>query len=86
MEAVRPIWTDERMDDLSHKVDELGRRMDDGFKELRTEMRAEFRAVRSEAVALRTEMNARFDSLQRAMLGMMGTMVLGFASILATQL
>jgi len=44
MEAVRDAWTDERLDDLNHRVD-------GGFKE----MREEFRSVRTEmAVANRT--------------------------------
>jgi hypothetical protein len=37
MEAMRVSWTDERLDDLNHKVDEMNR-----------EMHAEFRAVRGE--------------------------------------
>jgi hypothetical protein len=37
MEAVREKWTDERLDDLNRKVD-------DGF----AEMRAEFRELRAE--------------------------------------
>jgi hypothetical protein len=45
MEAVRSRWTDERLDDLNHKVDDLGRRMDDGFRELRTEMGANQRTM-----------------------------------------
>lgn len=40
MESVREAWTDERLDDLNHKVDDLGRRMDDGFRELRGEISA----------------------------------------------
>lgn len=31
-------WTDDRMDDLKHQVDELGRRMDEGFAEIRQEL------------------------------------------------
>jgi hypothetical protein len=37
----RDSWTDERLDDLNHRVDE-------GF----TEMRAEFRSVRGEMAAM----------------------------------
>lgn len=37
---MRESWTDERLDDLNHKVDELGRRVDDGFRELRSEVNA----------------------------------------------
>ncbi|MBA3866851.1 MAG: hypothetical protein H0X42_11000 [Solirubrobacterales bacterium] len=40
MEAMREAWTDERLDDLNHRVDE-------GFRE----MRVEFRAVRAEMSA-----------------------------------
>lgn len=35
-------WTDDRMDDLKHQVDELGRRMELGFAEQRSEMNARF--------------------------------------------
>jgi hypothetical protein len=68
MEAMRVSWTDERLDDLNSKVDEMDR-----------EMRAEFRAVRS-------EMNGRFDSLQRSLNMMMGTMIGGFVTLLAATL
>jgi hypothetical protein len=34
MDAVREKWTDERLDDLSAKVDDLGRRMDLRFEGL----------------------------------------------------
>jgi hypothetical protein len=41
MDSVREAWTDERLDDLNHRVDE-------GFRE----MREEFRAVRGEMSAM----------------------------------
>lgn len=69
----REVWTDERLDDLT-------KRMDKGFDEVK----GEIRDVKGEVRALRTEMNtkfavvdARFDSMQR-------TMVIGFASIVAS--
>jgi hypothetical protein len=34
MDAVREKWTDERLDDLNGKVDDLGRRMDLRFEGL----------------------------------------------------
>jgi hypothetical protein len=71
METVRDAWTDERLDDLNHRVDE-------GFKEMRTE----FRAVRS-------ELGGQIAQLNRTILqlfgGMLATMVVGFLAIL-TQL
>lgn len=36
MEAMRKAWTDGRLDDLNHRVDELGRRMDEGFNSVNT--------------------------------------------------
>jgi archaellum component FlaC len=42
MELMTQRWTDDRMDDLKHQVDELGRRMDQGFAEQRGEMNARF--------------------------------------------
>jgi hypothetical protein len=70
MEAVRKAWTDERLDDRNHRVDE-------GFKE----MRVEFRAVRF-------EISSQFAAQQRMMIqlfgGMIATMAIGFAGIVAT--
>jgi hypothetical protein len=66
-------WTDERMDDLSDKVDSLERRMESGF----AETRAEFRAVRGELGALHRVMMQMFA-------GLWLTMILGFAGLFAT--
>jgi hypothetical protein len=78
MEPVREAWTDERLDDLNHRVDE-------GFGETR----AEFREVRTEIRELRSEMNARFDAMQRTMIygfvSLSAAMLAGFGGI-ATQL
>lgn len=35
-------WTDERMDDLKHQVDEIGRRMEAGFAAQRQELNVRF--------------------------------------------
>jgi hypothetical protein len=40
MESMREAWTDERLDDLSQRVDEGFRRIDADIRELRTEMGA----------------------------------------------
>ncbi len=70
------VWSDERLDDLSAKVDDL-----------RSETRVEMRALRAEMADLRAELSdARFDSMHRSLLWVMGTMALGFASIIAAQL
>ena len=62
MEAMRDVWTDERMDDLNQRVDRGFEQIGREFQTLRMEMRTEFAAVRSEAraesSAFRTEMQA----------------------------
>lgn len=65
MEAVRETWTDERLDDLNHRVDH-------GFQE----MRAEFRAERSERSA-QTRMMLQLSG------GMFATMLVGFLGTIA---
>jgi hypothetical protein len=49
MQTMRRAWTDERLDDLNHKVDEMNR-----------EMHAEFRAVRGEIKSMQTTMIGGF--------------------------
>lgn len=76
MEAMTESWTDGRMDDLSAKVDELGRRMENGFNRLDADVRAlrddtktEFGAVRSETkkefAAVRVEMRKGFEMIEK---------------------
>ena len=71
MEAMRSTWTDERLDDLA-------RRMDTGFERVDTEIRSLRGELHIEVGGLRAEMNSRFDWMQRTMIGMMGSIVVGF--------
>ena len=75
MEMMTSGWTDERLDDLKGQVDDLGRRMDAGFRELREEMATHQR-----------ETNSRFDSLQRTMIQLGGVMIAALVGLIATQL
>lgn len=52
MQTMRQAWTDERLDDLNHKVDEMNR-----------EMHAEFRAVRGEIKSLQVVMLGGFAAM-----------------------
>ncbi len=72
MESVREAWTDERLDDLNHRVDGIDRRMENGFSEMRTE----FRAVRS-------EMSAQNRMMLQLSGGMFATMIVGFLGTIA---
>ena len=67
METMRATWTDERLDDLSRRVDNGFDRVDTDIRELRAEMNARFDRV-----------DARFESMQRMTLGMLATIVAGF--------
>lgn len=66
----REAWTDERLDDLN-------RRVDDGFSELRQELRA-----------FRSEVAQQFAAQQRLMIqlfgGMFAMVALGFLGVIAT--
>jgi hypothetical protein len=68
MNAVREAWTDERWDDLNHRVDE-------GFRE----MREEFRAVRSE---LGGQIGALQRGVNQLAFGLIGTMSVGFLGMI----
>jgi len=74
------MWTDERLDDLNHRVDggfqEVGRE----FQAIRLEMRTEFAAVRGEMAAI----NRRL--IQVGAGGLMVMMAIGFAATIATVL
>lgn len=52
MQMMTSSWADGRMDDLKHQVDDLGRRMDQGFSGLREELREH-----------RRDMDGRFDKV-----------------------
>lgn len=52
----RVIWTDERLDDLSQRMDVGFDRVDRDIRDLRSEMQTGFGAVRGEIDALRSMM------------------------------
>lgn len=97
METMTSGWTDERLDDLKQEVEKQGRRMEDGFRDLRSEMgglRSEMGGLRSEVGDLRKEMDARFDRLGErletrfdtmlyALIAFGGAMFAGMASLVA---
>jgi hypothetical protein len=76
MDSVREAWTDERLDDLNHRVDE-------GFRETREE----FRAVRAEMSIRFDRVDARLDGIQRtliqAVIAMTAAMLTGFVGLAA---
>lgn len=79
----REVWTDERLDDLNKRVDE-------GFKETREEFRAVRAEMKSEFQAVRGELGGQIAALHRTtfqlFVGMMVTMGLGFGGLIVTLL
>lgn len=79
MYKVRESWTDERLDDFRDEVNRRFDKVDSEFRDLRSEMNTRFDRI-----------DARFDGLQRTMLqiagGTIGTLIAGFAAVVATQL
>jgi hypothetical protein len=71
MDAVRNAWTDDRLDDLNHRVDGGFKEVTREFQALRLEMRTEFAAVRSEMAvefgAVRSEMATEFGAVRSEM-------------------
>lgn len=57
MDLVAEAWTGERLDDLKQEVEAQGRRMDEGFRDLRAEMRSLRGEMLGEMNGLRGEMN-----------------------------
>ena len=56
-------WTDDRMDDLKHQVDELGRRIEIGFAEQRSEMNARFDRLEKSLEVRFEKVDERFDKV-----------------------
>ena len=65
MQSARATWTDERLDDLSARVDRGFEKVDHEVRQLRTEMRTGDEALRTEMSAGFREMNMRFTDLER---------------------
>ena len=69
-------WTDERLDDLSRRIDAGFHRVDSDIRELRSEMHAGFAAVRS-------EMREEIGSLRATLLRVGGGMMVGLLGVIA---
>jgi hypothetical protein len=78
MEMMTSGWTDERMDDLKHQVDELGRRVEDGF----TEQRQEFNRTQGMIIGLHATITRLSLTLVAAAIGLVATQ----AGLILTQL
>ena len=72
---MRVSWTDERLDDLSQRMDAGFERVDRDIRDLRTEMSGGFDRI-----------DARFDVLQRTLFLAAAGVVASLIGLIATQL
>lgn len=83
----RVAWTDERLDDLSQRMDAGFDRIDRDLRDLRTEFRTELRAeagsLRAETGALGAELRAEIGALRAAMIRVGGGIVVGLVGVIA---
>jgi hypothetical protein len=69
---MRESWTDGRLDDLSHRVDEGFRRVDADIRDLRAEMNSRFDALQRTMLQIGG--------------GLIAALIMGFMGLIATQL
>lgn len=81
-------WTDERLDDLSARMDAGFARVDSEIKDLRSEMQAGFKGVRTEMHDgfrdLRAEVRGDIEALRSLMFRFGGGMLLCLAGVIAS--
>jgi hypothetical protein len=87
MDLMTKSWTDERLEERFDRIDDrfdgVGRRFDG--VDLRFEaVDHRFDRVDTEFRELRGEMNNRFDAMQRLIIQMLVTLIVGFAGVIAT--
>jgi hypothetical protein len=72
----RAAWTDERLDDLSRRMDAGLQRIDADIRELRA-------GLRDEVGVLRAEMGGQIDALRITLLRVGGGVIVGLVGVIA---
>ena len=84
----REVWTDERLDDLNKRVDEGFQETQGEFRAVRSEMQSEFQAVRvemkGEFQAVRAEMKSEFQATRAEIGALQRTTFQLYAGIMFT--
>jgi len=94
MAVMAKSWTDERLgerfDRIDQRFDEVDRRfeqVDRRFEQIDRRFEAvdgRFEQVHVDFRELRGEMNSRFDAMQRLIIQMLVTLIVGFVGVIAT--
>ena len=82
----RTAWTDERLDDLSNRMDAGVCRVDADIRELRTEMRGGFADVNRRLDEQGSELRGEIEALRITILPVGGGMMLGLVGVIAAVL
>jgi hypothetical protein len=82
MQPARASWTDERLGDLSARVDRGFEKVDRDIRELRMEVKSGDEALRREMNAGFLDVNARFADLERTIRWFGGLTILTLAAAL----
>ena len=69
MEVVRSRWTDERLDDLSRRMDLGFQRVDEETRALRAEMNARFDSLHRDMLGMQRTMIAMMVSMMATIIG-----------------
>lgn len=82
MQSARATWTDERLDDLSARVDRGFEKVDRDIRELRAEVRSLGGQITGLDRAIRSDLGERFDSLELTIRWFGGTLIAGLSMVL----
>lgn len=83
MELMADRWTDDRMDDLKSQVEGIDRRMEQGFRDLRVEMKEQTDGLRGEMNERFDRLDIRFDRMVYAILGFGASMFAAMMGLIA---
>ena len=73
----RETWTDQRLDDLNKKVD-------DGFADVKAEMRGRFDSLETRIDVRFNQIDERFDRMQQTLIAGFAVMIAAFIGSTAT--
>jgi hypothetical protein len=79
-------WTDERLGDMSRRMDEGFARIDADLRELRAEIRSLRDDVRGEIGGLRGELHGEIEAFRVTVLRVGGGMMVGLVGVIAAVL
>jgi len=86
----RAAWTDERLDDLAHRMDAGFDRVDADIRDLRVEVRemgAELRRdLGGQIESVRTDLGGQIDAMRITMIRIGGGMMVGLVGVIAAVL